>query len=161
MLAGIFLVNGRLSGSLNKWGVFCGLMSAVTYSFMIMFNKKAETVTGLENTMIQLAAAFFTVAVFVEIKTGYHISVGSENLVWIIVLGLLNTGIGCYLYFSGVSSLPVQTVAICGYLEPLSAILFAALILGERMSAVQLVGGVLIVGGAIFGEMKKRQTIDK
>jgi len=31
VLTGIFLVNGNISGQLNKWGILCGLMSAVMY----------------------------------------------------------------------------------------------------------------------------------
>jgi drug/metabolite transporter (DMT)-like permease len=65
---------------------------------------------------------------------------------------MVNTGIGCYLYFSSISNLPVQTVAVCGYLEPLSAVLFAVVFLHESMTLLQTVGAVLILGGAVYGE---------
>ena len=71
----------------------------------------------------------------------------------ILTLGLLNTGIGCYFYFSSSGDLPVQTVAICGYLEPLSAVVFAAILLSETMLPVQIIGAVLILGGALVGEL--------
>ena len=45
-----------------------------------------------------------------------------SSIVPIFILGQLNTGVGCYFYFSSIGYLPVQTVAICGYLEPLSLI---------------------------------------
>ena len=72
---------------------------------------------------------------------------------WILVLGILNTGIGCYLYFSSLNELSVQTVAICGYLEPLSAVIFAASLLGERLSAIQIIGAAFIIGGAMIAEV--------
>lgn len=78
-----------------------------------------------------------------------------EAWIWILILGIVNTGIGCYLYFSPLAKLPVQTVAICGYLEPLSAVLFAALLLGEKMTAVQVLGAACIIGGAMVGELIK------
>lgn len=159
VMIGIFLVNGKTSGELNAWGIFCGGMSAVTYSLMVMFNKKSKTVKGLENSMIQLVVSFLTVAIFIGMKTGYHMHVNAEDWVWIIVLGLLNTGIGCYLYFSSIGELPVQTVAICGYLEPLSAVIFAVIILKERMLPIQIMGAVLIIGGAIFGECYKKVKV--
>ncbi len=65
------------------------------------------------------------------------------------------TGLGCYLYFSPLSKLPVQTVAVCGYLEPLSAVVFAALLLHEKMSLLQVIGAVCILGGAMVGELVK------
>ena len=74
---------------------------------------------------------------------------------WILILGVVNTGIGCYLYFSPLSKLPVQTVAVCGYLEALSAVVFAAVLLGEIMTSIQIVGAILIIGGAMIGELIK------
>jgi drug/metabolite transporter (DMT)-like permease len=71
----------------------------------------------------------------------------------ILLLGIVNTGIGCYFYFSSLGSLPVQTVSICGYLEPLSALIFSATILGEKLSLMQIAGTALILGGAAFGEL--------
>lgn len=68
------------------------------------------------------------------------------------VIGLLNTGVGCYFYFSSIGKLPVQTVAICGYLEPLSAVILATIILGETMLPLQILGAILIIDGAVFGE---------
>ncbi len=66
---------------------------------------------------------------------------------------LLILEFGCYFYFSSIGSLPVQTVSICGYLEPLSALIFLAAILGEKLSLMQIAGAVLILGGAAFGEL--------
>ena len=92
-------------------------------------------------------------------KQGFVLDVPPVAWGWILMLGLVNTGVGCYLYFSSLSKLPVQTVAVCSYLELLSAVVFAALLLGEQMTAVQIVGAACIIGGAMIGElvkMKKR-----
>lgn len=158
VLTGIVLVNGNLAGSGNTWGLFCGVMSAVMYFFMVTLNKQSKQITGMENSVIQLTVSFLTVALFVGFKQAFviHIPVGAWP--WILVLGIVNTGIGCYLYFSPLSKLPVQTVAICGYLEPLSAVVFAALLLGESMSAPQIIGAVCIIGGAMIGEIVKTKA---
>ena len=153
VLCGIFLVNGTsMGGSGNSFGFFCGLMSALMYAFMVIFNKKARDITGLENSMLQLLISFLTVAVFVGLKQGYAISIPQESILPMIFLGLVNTGIGCYFYFSSIGGLPVQTVAICGYLEPLSAVVFSLVFLHEAMLPLQIVGAILILGGAMFGE---------
>jgi len=153
VLCGIFFVNGNaFDGNGNSFGFFCGILSAVMYAFMVICNKKAADITGLENSMLQLFISFLTVAVFVGFKQGFAIQISSSSIVPIFVLGLLNTGIGCYFYFSSIGKLPIQTVAICGYLEPLSAVLFSVAILRETMSPLQIMGAVLIIGGAIFAE---------
>jgi drug/metabolite transporter (DMT)-like permease len=133
--------------------MICGILSAIMYAIMVIFNKKAVSITGLENSMCQLIISFITVAIFIGIKQGFYVNISHSNIVPILLLGVVNTGIGCYFYFSSIGSLPVQTVSICGYLEPLSALIFSAAILGEKLSYVQIAGAVLILGGAAFGEL--------
>ena len=159
VLTGIFLVNGQSSGGGNAWGLFCGAMSAVMYFFMVTLNKRSRQITGMENAVIQLTVSFLAVAVFVGFKQAFVLHIPDGAWLWILILGIVNTGIGCYLYFSPLSQLPVQTVAICGYLEPLSAVVFAAILLNERMTVIQIIGAACIIGGAMVGELiKSRQA---
>lgn len=155
VLCGIFLVNGTaFKEGASAWGLFCGIMSAVMYAVMVICNKKAHNITGLENSMLQLFTAFAAVAVFVGMKQGYAIRIDKADILPILVLGIVNTGIGCYFYFSSIGKLPAQSVAICGYLEPLSAIVFSVVFLKETMLPLQILGAVLIIGGALYGELK-------
>jgi drug/metabolite transporter (DMT)-like permease len=154
VMIGMLCVNTQVfNEGKTAWGLFCGLMSALMYAIMVISNKKARGITGLENAMWQLLTAFLTVAVFVGIKQGFVIYIAPESWIPILILGIFNTGIGCYLYFSSIVNLPVQTVAVCGYLEPLSAVVFSTLFLHETMGPMQVIGAVLILGGAAFGEL--------
>jgi drug/metabolite transporter (DMT)-like permease len=160
VLLGLFCVNGQaLSDGKTSWGLIFGILSAITYAFMVIFNKKAVSITGLENSMWQLITSFITVAIFLGLKQGFSIRIEPGSLVPILLLGIVNTGIGCYFYFSSIGDLPVQTVAICGYLEPLSALIFSAAFLGETLSFVQIIGAVLILGGAAFGELFHQKSL--
>ncbi len=157
VLIGMFLVNRHtLLQSGFSWGLLYGVMAAAMYALMVIFNKKAVRITGLENAVWQLAASFITVAIFTGFKQGIVFPVTSESLFPVLLLGIVNTGFGCYLYFSSIQHLPAQSVAIFGYLEPLSALIFSAAILQERLSFVQVVGAFLILGGAAFGEYFRR-----
>lgn len=162
VLVGMLCVNlQEFNEGKTTWGLFCGLMSAVMYAVMVVFNKKAESITGLENSMWQLITSFLTVAIFVIIKQGFSINIEINSVLPILVLGIFNTGIGCYFYFSSIGNLPVQTVAICGYLEPLSALIFSVIFLSESMEWIQIIGAVLIIGGATFGELSNNMKILK
>ncbi len=156
VLLGVFLVNGNAyGGSSTVWGLACALLSAVMYAFMVICNKKAKDIVGLENSTLQLLTAFLTVAVFVGIRQGYVMEISQASILPILILGILNTGVGCYLYFASIGKLKVQTVAIFGYLEPLSAVVFAALLIGEKMTIIQFAGAVCIIGGAMASELVK------
>ncbi len=154
VIIGMLCVNGQAwSQGGNSWGVICGVLSAITYAIMVIFNKKAKSITGLENAMCQLFTSFLTVSIFIGLKQGFSFNVMQGNLIPILLLGVVCTGIGCYFYFSSIGGLSVQTVSIVGYLEPLSALIFSAAILGEKLSLVQIAGAMLILGGAAFGEL--------
>lgn len=157
VLCGVFLINGKAAEGLNIWGIVCGATSAVFYAIMVVANKKTKNITGLENSCIQLFVSFLTVAIFVGCKTGLDFKVTPGDWIWIVALGFINTGIGCYLYFSSIGNLRVQTVALCGYLEPASAVLFSVLFLHEAISFWQFIGAAFIIGGAVFGEMHGRK----
>lgn len=154
VLAGMYLVSkDNLYQTHISCGLVFGIMSAVMYAFMVIFNKKAVSITGLENSVFQLGISFLTVSVFMQTRQALVLSSVFKNLFPILLLGIVNTGIGCFLYFSSIDRLPAASVAICGYLEPLSALIFSALFLREHLTAVQLIGTVLILGGAVISEI--------
>ena len=158
VLGGMLLVNAEafLEGAISV-GILFGLLAAVMYATMVIFNKKGQAIYGLENTTIQLISAFVIVGIYSLFQGGVTITLTADVLIPIFILGLINTGLGCYLYFNSLGKLPVQTVSILGYLEPLSALLFSALLLSEQLSVLQLIGAACILGGAALGELYKEK----
>lgn len=154
VLAGALLVNGQtVEAGGSAWGMLCGWMSAVAHAAMVVFSKAADTVDGLESSTVQLIASFAVALVFLLVSGGFPLCVDGASWPWIALLGLANTGLGCYLYFSSFGGLRAQTVAILGYIEPLSALACAFIFLEEPMSVLQACGGALILSGAAMGTL--------
>ena len=156
-----------LDGGQDPRGLALGGASALAYAVMIVCSKKATAVCpeaadqGLRNSFIQLLAGFAVAAAYcapTEGPAALLIPAAPADIAPLLMLGLVNTGIGCFLYFSSIGRLPVQTVSVCGYLEPLSAVVLSAVLLGEPMSPAQIAGAVLIVGGAAFCELSGKRT---
>lgn len=156
VLAGMFLVNGvGASFSGVTLGFVYGLLSALLYAVMILACKHVTGVAGLERTTIQILVACVVVAAYNVASDQPAVEWNTASILATAVLGVVNTGAACYLYFSSIPELPAQTVAVCSYLDPLSALVFSALFLGERLSAAQIAGAVCILGGAAFAELYK------
>ena len=163
---GAFLVVGQgLGEGVSPWGLFLGAMSAVMYAVMVIFSKKVDAIAGVESSAIQLLGSLAAVVAYMA-TTGaagtLPMPTASElahlNVAAIACIGLVNTGLCCYLYFSSMGELPVTRVAVCGYLEPLSAVVLSALLLGEAMTPANILGACLILGGAVWSEMGEKLT---
>lgn len=164
---GAFLIAAQgLGGNMPIAGIVCGIASAFCYALMVIASKGAPRIEGLENSALQLSAAFVTALVLTLVTQGTpsFFSPGiATSIDWcaVAMLGVVNTGIGCLLYFSAVAKLPVQTVAVVGYLEPLSAVVFSTVLLGEVITPVRLMGAALIIGGALFCELAGKRASTK
>jgi len=157
VLIGVFLISGEAGiGGISTWGLLCAVLSAFSYAAMVIFNKQAKQVEGMENATLQLVCACVVVVIFAGCKQGFHMEIADGDWLPILWLGFINTGASCYFYFSSIGKLPSQTVAICGYLEPLSAVILAAVFLHETMLPLQILGAALIIGGAVFGQCIKK-----
>jgi len=153
---GAVLISGQATvNGINISGVFIAVLSACTYPALVFFNRMAKHIKGMENAILQLFFTCMTVTVFVWLKQGPSMNIIRDDWLPILWIGLINTGLACYLYFSSIGTLPVQTVAVCGYLEPLSAVLMSVVILHETMLPLQIFGAALIVIGAVLGEKKE------
>lgn len=151
-LLGAVLISGKaVIGGMNVWGIVCAALSAAAYAVMVLSNKLVREIKGEENATMQILFTTLVVVIFSLVRHDVPAHIDNADLLPVLLLGFVNTGLACYLYFSSIGGLPAQTVAVCGYIEPLSAVLFSAVILGERMSPVQLLGAALILGGALFG----------
>ncbi len=160
VLVGAVLVNAQtLDGGGSAWGMFCGWMSAIMHAAMVIFSKKADRVDGVASSALQLVTSFFLVLLFMAWKGDLGFRIAPDEWGWILTLGLINTGLGCYLYFSSFGGVSAQTVAVLGYLEPLSAVILAAALLHESLAPIQVVGGALILGGALFSESFARARL--
>lgn len=161
VLTGLVCINGQaLQEGKTFWGMLCGILSAVMFAVLVIANKKAPHITGVENPMWQITIAFLVVATFLLFRGGLPIQVPAGSWPYVLLLGGLS-GIGCYFYLSSMGRLPVQTVAICGYLEPFSAVVLSAILLQESMAPMQMAGAALILGGAMYAELAGKRVRKK
>ena len=138
-------------------GILFGLGAAAFYAAVIILNKFIKNVTGIHRTLFQFLAAILLLAPYVAFTGGS--SLGSlDGVGWIclLVVGLVHTGITYCMYFSALKDLKGQEVAILSYIDPLVAVLISVTILGERMSLMQAVGGLFILGFTLWNERNSK-----
>ena len=153
---GLVCISGSIAlRGMSMRGLLTAVVSALFYAAVIIFNKRITHTGGLQTAALELDIAFVIVLIYMMLTVGLpHPAV--SDIPWIAVIGLVNTGLAYLLYFSGLQKLPAQSAALISYVDPVSALVFSALFLHETMTPVQILGAVLIIGGAVFGELKSR-----
>ena len=151
---GIILVSGVWNGSGgNLFGMVLGLAAAACFVVIVICNRKLTDIDALDRSIVQLAISALTILPYVLVKNwGSALTFDVRSVLIILILGIVHTGAAYCMYFSGMGSLPVQTVAVLGYLEPVVSVLCSAFFLHEPMGAAGWAGAGLIIGAAVISE---------
>ena len=154
--AGLFCITGSItSAGMSLTGLLAAVLSALFYASLIIFNKRIVKTGGMQTAALELDVAFVVVLIYVLLTAGIPRPLKAD-IPYLLVLGLVNTGLAYMLYFTGLQKLPGQSVALISYVDPVSALVFSALLLHETMTPLQMLGAVLIIGGALLGELRRR-----
>ncbi len=157
---GLVLMLGVSGGSGDDLkGILLALGSAVLYATVVMINKAAGEADGIARTFVQFLVAVMVLVPFIVLSGGFHLgALDGQGWLNLLILGVVHTGICYSLYFTSLRHLRGQQAAILSYLDPLVAVLLSVLWLGERVSALQLMGGGIMVLFALLNEVAGRKT---
>ncbi|MBQ8766853.1 MAG: EamA family transporter [Clostridia bacterium] len=154
---GIVLITGigdLSQGSSHIKGILFGLGAASLYATVVLINKFIKNVDGIHRTFLQFLSAIAVLAPYVLLTDGVNLkTLDSKGWIFLLVIGLVHTGVTYCLYFSSLKELPGQKAAILSYIDPLVAVLVSVVILKETMTLMQIIGGILILGFTLWNEI--------
>ena len=145
---------------MDSTGILYGLAAAFFYALVIIFNRRMKNIGGMDRTFMELLLSLLVLGIYMGASgefEAFYIPV--EALPYALVLGIIHTGLAYFLYFSTVDKLDSQHVALLSYVDPLSAILFSVVLLGEAFYFNMAMGALLILGSSILFDLvgKKEQ----
>ena len=158
---GLVLITGigDLSGaSSHLTGILFGLGAASLYATVILLNKFIKNVEGIHRTFLQFLAAIMVLVPYVMLTPRSGLTV-LDGMGWVclLIVGFVHTGVTYCLYFTSLKDIPGQKAAILSYIDPFIAVVISVTILGESMSFVQIIGGVLILGFTLWNELSPKE----
>ena len=147
---------GSGEGRNDFLGISYGLTAAAFYAGVVLMNKFLKNLKSLETTYIQLILAAVVLMPYVFTVEGFNIfRIPASSIPYILILGVVHTGLAYLLYFSSLKELKGQTIAVMSYIDPISAVIISAIFLRERMGVLQIVGGILILSSTLISELTK------
>lgn len=141
-------------------GSFFCFLCAITFAIYLVGSGKMIAETGAVKftsyAMIAAAAGIF-IHYFVSGRTIHHID---ADLLWYgVALAILATVIPTFLMANGVKKIGSSNAAIISSIGPVSTILQAHFILGEKITAAQVTGTVLVIIGVLLIGWRSRGVL--
>lgn len=163
---GCALVVGLGTGeSTAQWqGIVLGLGAAVGYTVFNLFSarwlNRCSRLTMMAYTF-GIAAFLPAVGSIVAGGRGGLSVAGWSSVTWWLLgaIVLVPTFAAVVLYLEGIRGLGPAQAAVISTLEPLFTIALAAMILGERLSPLQLSGAGLVLAGVVVAEVAARNAV--
>lgn len=177
--AGVALSIGGSTGAVQSIGIALAIVSPVLYSLYIILSARfagerrgetAETRTGRAGaeTPPAVAAAFLLTGTMVV--TWLVAALAGEPLLpgqvpagaWFGVSGIavFSTALAISAFYAGTARIGAAQAALVSTIEPVYTIALATLLFGERLTAIQLVGGALVIGGVLLAQTAPGATIE-
>lgn len=156
-LLGMIPVSGMLDGGqvIAVKGIFFGVASAVMYAVIVILNKKLTDIRPADRTAFQLFVSSVVLTPYTILTGGFNGAEFTFGVTALLVLaGILHTGIAYMLYFGALDRVKANTAAILSYIDPVTAIILSAVVLGESITIWTIVGAVMILGAAAVSELK-------
>jgi DME family drug/metabolite transporter len=159
---GIFLVvggyePGALEVSLPVLAT--GLLSGLTYGLYSIFGK--PLVGHLEPAIIlTYALGFGSVLLVLAALPTFHTLVGlsSSSYALLVMLAVVHTALAFGLYTVGLKKLDAGQAAIVATVEPVVAGAIGVVLLGEELTALKVIGALLVLAGAALAQVRLEKT---
>ena len=149
MFAGVLITVPEFSlANQMTLGIVVGMISAFSYAILCLFNRYLSL--NYSGTIICLYEQ--GVATIILFPTIFFVTatINSLDLGAIIFLGIVCTAIAHSIYVNSLKKIKVQTASIISSMESVYSIIFAFLLLNEMMAFKELLGGLIIIGVAIY-----------
>lgn len=140
-----------VASSREALGALLAFASALTYATLLLRSKRI--LAGISSGALMLIE-YTTAAVILSpfVVRAYLIGDSPSSATAyasLVTLGVVHTAVSGFIFLSGLRRVRTDHAAVLTYLEPVSAVLFAAALLGEPIGWTTLLGGLLVVGGGI------------
>jgi DME family drug/metabolite transporter len=162
-LVGVVLVVDLVSGAggrMDALGVAVAVASALFFATYTVLAERTGAVYGSAGAMFRGFTVATVLWVAYQAPRGFPRElVEPSNLPEVFYLGLAGTLVPFFLYAWGVARVRAERAAIAATLEPVIAAVVAWAWLGQHLSAVQVAGGVLVVGAVVSLQLRRTRPL--
>lgn len=160
-MVGVILISGVLEdgayGDDPRLGVAFGLLTGVAYTgFLLTLRHGASDLRRVAGPLADatLACAIFTIPPGLALGELDFVPPPSAQL-WLLLLALSSQVVGWLLITTSLPRMPAAVTSVLLTVQPVCSVLFAAILLDEDPSSLQLLGVVAILAGLVLASASR------
>ncbi len=157
-MLGILLISGVLEGGAYgdnpALGAMYGVLTGLAYSGFLLALRRGSDPRRVAGPLFEATLASMVFVVPIGLVLGnLDFTPPLEATLWLIVLALTSQVVGWLLISVSLARLPTALTSVLLTVQPLLSVLFAAWLVDERPSPLQLVGAAAILVGLIIASV--------
>jgi len=159
-LLGVALVlAGGVGGAMDPVGIGLALGAAIAYAAYVLVSDRLLGTTEPLVLATMLCAGAATAFAVGGAATGSLEAPRASTLLVVGAIALVATVLPIAAFLGGVQRIGPSRATILGTIEPPVTIALSALVFGERLGAVQLLGAGLVVAGVVILQLRRRPKL--
>lgn len=120
-------------------GIAAGIFSGFTYAAIVILARVSA------RNYEPLVLAFFSNGLIAAALLPFVREFPLHAIWSFLLMGIVHSTAATMLYYHGLKTVTANRAAVLGYLEPVSAIIFSVIFLGESVGMNTLIGGMLVI----------------
>ena len=157
--AGVLLIVGTSTGSLNAWGVVASVVAMTLSSVGAVLTRRWDDGTPiLTVTAWQLLVGGLELTGLALLFEGAPPRLDATQFVAFAYVSLVATAVAFFCWFSGFRHLPAGVVGVIGLLNPITGVALGMLLGAESLSPLQILGIALVLGSIVFVNIRRARS---
>ncbi len=155
IITGLVLLVDIGEVSYDMFGIGLSLASAIFYAFYVFLSKKIVLTPLVSSLMVSLGCCS-TGLVLALVDNSLSLPLKLEQWLHIAGIGIICSALAILLLLEALKYISADQASLLSVLEPVFTVIFGVILLDEGVSAIKILGILLILMGAISVMIKKR-----
>jgi drug/metabolite transporter (DMT)-like permease len=154
------VLGGAAAGKLDTIGTLLGLGAALVYSTYILVSDGVAGRVGPITLSTLVCTGCAVTLTSASIASGDFTpgDVSAEGWLWLVSVAVVSTVAAIGFFFAGLRRVGPSAASILSTVEPVTTVALAFAIFGESMTAVQLMGGALVIAAVVTVRVRHEEV---
>jgi drug/metabolite transporter (DMT)-like permease len=161
--AGVVLVSGIFGasvGEVDMLGVAFGLSASIFFATYTLLSEKAGEAYGVMGALLRGFSAASVMWIIFQATRGWPSElVDPSNIGLVLFVGIAGTVLPFIFFLWGVQQVRAERGAIAATSEPILAAGVAWIWLDQALTAIQIIGGILVIAGVISLQIRRNKVV--